>query len=61
MPATIRVPLPRQVAVYLVYWTAWASADGRMNFRADPYGWDKTLAAKIESRAAVQATAVAAR
>jgi hypothetical protein len=21
-----------------------------MNFRADPYGWDKTLAAKIEAR-----------
>jgi hypothetical protein len=30
-----------------------------MNFRGDPYGWDKTLAAKIERRSAI--TAVAAR
>lgn len=48
-----------QVHVYLLYWTAFASANGTMNFRGDPYSWDKTLAAKIERRSAI--TAVAAR
>ncbi|MEJ7932816.1 L,D-transpeptidase family protein [Sphingobium sp. AN558] len=46
---TQRVSLPKQVAVYLLYWTAFASANGTMNFRADPYGWDKLLAQKIEA------------
>jgi murein L,D-transpeptidase YcbB/YkuD len=48
-----------QVSVYLLYWTAFASGNGQMNFRADPYNWDKTLASKIENRSA--ATAVASR
>ncbi|UZK66593.1 L,D-transpeptidase family protein [Sphingomonas sp. M1-B02] len=58
---TLRVSLQPQdqVQVYLLYWTAFASANGEMSFRADPYGWDKTLAAKIEKRSAL--TAVAAR
>lgn len=58
---TLRVPLQEQdkVQVYLLYWTAYASANGQMNFRSDPYSWDKTLAAKIERRSAI--TAVAAR
>jgi L,D-transpeptidase YcbB len=58
---TLRVQLQPQdqVAVYLLYWTAFASGDGRMNFRADPYSWDKTLASKIDARSA--ATALAAR
>ncbi len=47
---TLRVTLTNPVEVYLLYWTAFASASGQMNFRADPYGWDKTLAAKIEAR-----------
>ncbi len=54
---TQRVQLPQQVAVYLLYWTAFASANGTMNFRGDPYGWDKLLAGKIEAatkRAAAQ-------
>ncbi|WP_044331518.1 L,D-transpeptidase family protein [Sphingomonas hengshuiensis] len=58
---TLRVPLQEQdkVSVYLLYWTAFANRDGVVSFRADPYGWDKTLAAKIENRSAI--TAVAAR
>ena len=44
---TQRVQLPQRVAVYLLYWTAFASTSGAMNFRADPYGWDKLLAGKI--------------
>jgi murein L,D-transpeptidase YcbB/YkuD len=52
---TQRVKLTNQVAVYLLYWTAFASANGTMNFRGDPYGWDKLLADKIEKRSAAQA------
>ncbi|MCP3730764.1 L,D-transpeptidase family protein [Sphingomonas sp. MG17] len=54
---TKRADLPKDVAVYLLYWTAYASQSGTMNFRGDPYGWDKTLATKIESRSAAQALA----
>lgn len=54
---TVRAALPNQVAVYLLYWTAYASGTGTMNFRGDPYGWDKTLATKIEKRSAAQALA----
>ena len=56
---TTRVKLPEQVAVYLLYWTAYASANGTMNFRADPYDWDGALAAKIEKRSAIQAVTIA--
>jgi L,D-transpeptidase YcbB len=58
---TTRVPLQEQdkVAVYLLYWTAFAGSDGRVSFRADPYGWDKLLAAKIEKRSAITAVAAA--
>ncbi|WP_332803652.1 L,D-transpeptidase family protein [Sphingomonas sp. RT2P30] len=47
---TQRVALTKPVQVYLLYWTAFASASGQMNFRDDPYGWDRTLASKIEAR-----------
>lgn len=55
---TVRVRLADadQVAVYLLYWTAFAGSDGSMNFRDDPYSWDKLLAEKIEARAAVSAS-----
>lgn len=46
---TQRVALPHKVAVYLLYWTAFSSSNGAMNFRADPYGWDKLLASKIDT------------
>ncbi|MFZ2995505.1 L,D-transpeptidase family protein [Sphingobium sp.] len=46
---TQRVSLPSEVAVYLLYWTAFASNNGTVSFRADPYGWDKLLAQKIEA------------
>lgn len=54
---TQRVKLPEQVTVYLLYWTAFASANGTMNFRADPYDWDSQLATKIERRSAIQQVA----
>jgi murein L,D-transpeptidase YcbB/YkuD len=59
---TQRVTLPSQVAVYLLYWTAFSSANGTMNFRDDPYGWDKLLAAKIDaSTRRAQAVVTASR
>ena len=51
---TVRARLSKPVSVYLLYWTAFASGNGQMNFRDDPYGWDATLAAKIEARSASQ-------
>ncbi|HTI30789.1 MAG TPA: L,D-transpeptidase family protein [Sphingomonas sp.] len=58
---TQRVPLPERVAVYLLYWTAFANANGTLGFRDDPYSWDKLLAGKIaaSSKRAEQATIVA--
>ena len=44
---TVRVPLSRPVSVFLLYWTAYLGPDGQMNFRADPYGWDRELLARI--------------
>lgn len=54
---TVRAAMPKEYAVYLLYWTAYAGGTGTMNFRGDPYGWDKTLATKIEKRSAAQALA----
>lgn len=51
---TVRAAMPQPVAVFLLYWTAFAGADGSVSFRGDPYGWDKSLAAKIETRADAQ-------
>ncbi|WP_083671884.1 L,D-transpeptidase family protein [Sphingomonas montana] len=47
---TKRARLTNPVTVYLLYWTAFASAGGQINFRADPYDWDGILASKIEAR-----------
>lgn len=49
-----------EVAVYLLYWSAYASSNG-INFRNDPYSWDKTLATRIERRSAIQAGVVKGR
>ena len=38
------VPLKSKLPVYLVYFTAWADADGHPHFRKDIYGHDKSLA-----------------
>lgn len=59
---TQRVSLPSQVAVYLLYWTAFANANGTMNFRDDPYGWDRLLADKIDaSSRRAQAAVIASK
>ncbi len=54
---TVRASLVKPVSVYLLYWTAFASGNGQMNFRADPYDWDGILASKIEARTARQTIA----
>jgi murein L,D-transpeptidase YcbB/YkuD len=38
------VPVKTKLPVYLVYFTAWADANGHVHFRDDIYGHDKTLA-----------------
>jgi L,D-transpeptidase YcbB len=48
---TVRAQLPQRIAVFLFYWTAFGSADGKMSFRGDPYGWDTELANRIEASA----------
>ena len=47
---TVRVPVGRQVAVFLLYWTAYVTQDGQVNFRSDPYGWDGLLMQKIHAQ-----------
>jgi murein L,D-transpeptidase YcbB/YkuD len=44
---TVRAPLQKSIAVFLLYWTAFVGADGAANFRADPYGWDALLMQRI--------------
>jgi murein L,D-transpeptidase YcbB/YkuD len=48
---TVRARLPDPVAVYLFYWTAYASADGKVTFLGDPYGWDGQLADRLTTSA----------
>jgi murein L,D-transpeptidase YcbB/YkuD len=46
---TVRAPLPKPISVFLLYWTAFASADGTASFRADPYDWDRALMQRIDA------------
>ncbi|MGY4395784.1 murein L,D-transpeptidase YcbB/YkuD [Sphingomonas sp. UYAg733] len=54
---TVRAKIANPVAVYLLYWTAFANTNGLVSFRDDPYRWDGSLAGKIEARSAKQALA----
>jgi murein L,D-transpeptidase YcbB/YkuD len=53
----VRVPLSRPVSVFLLYWTAYQGPDGQMNFRADPYGWDRELLQRLATSPAVRIAA----
>lgn len=54
---TVRAKMAAPVSVYLMYWSAFAGANGQVGFREDPYGWDGKLAATVERRSAAQALA----
>lgn len=41
------VPLPKPVAVHIIYITSWVDEQGRVNFRDDVYGKDAELAAEL--------------
>ncbi|MFZ4607193.1 MAG: L,D-transpeptidase family protein [Caulobacter sp.] len=47
---TTRSPVARPVAVFLLYWTAYVTPDGQVNFRQDPYGWDTLLIQRIAAQ-----------
>ncbi|MDQ0463402.1 murein L,D-transpeptidase YcbB/YkuD [Caulobacter ginsengisoli] len=47
---TVRVPVGRPISVFLLYWTAYMTQDGQMNFRGDPYGWDGLLIQRIAAQ-----------
>jgi len=49
---TVRAPLAQPMAVFLLYWTAYVTPDGQVNFRDDPYGWDKVLVQRIAAASA---------
>ena len=51
---TVRARLPVQVPVFIFYWTAFAGADGQMQFRSDPYSWDRDLLQRVGVLAKVQ-------
>jgi murein L,D-transpeptidase YcbB/YkuD len=44
---TVRASLPKPIAVFLLYWTAYVGPDGQVNFRGDPYNWDHILTQKL--------------
>jgi murein L,D-transpeptidase YcbB/YkuD len=54
---TQRVALARPLPVYILYWTAFASPDGLVQFRDDVYGRDRRLAAILAGEAPVSAPA----
>ena len=45
---TVTIPVRRPVPVLLLYFTAKATADGSVQFRADPYGRDASILAALE-------------
>lgn len=44
------LPLQRKLPVYFLYWTAFAGADGELQFRPDIYGRDRRLVAAMRTR-----------
>jgi murein L,D-transpeptidase YcbB/YkuD len=53
--------LPRPVAVYTTYWTAWIDEDQRLQFRDDIYGRDRQILASLADGGAQPATAASQR
>jgi len=42
------IRLPREVPVFVLYFTAWAEDDGEVHFRRDLYGFDEALARALD-------------
>ncbi len=56
---TQEILLDQPLAVYMLYWTAFADADGAMEFRPDRYNRDPPLIAKLGARAEKPAKSLA--
>jgi len=54
---TVRARLAVQVPVFIFYWTAFGGTDGQMQFRSDPYDWDRDLLQRVGVLAKVQVAA----
>jgi murein L,D-transpeptidase YcbB/YkuD len=54
---TVRAALPERVPVFIFYWTAFAGSDGQMQFRSDPYDWDRDLLRRVGVLPKVQVAA----
>jgi murein L,D-transpeptidase YcbB/YkuD len=53
---TVRKNLPKAVPVFVVYETAFADADGKLQFRADAYGRDAAIWQALNPTASVMAS-----
>lgn len=53
-PTTQHLPLKRPLPIYLLYWTAFADADGTIAFRPDIYGRDRRLIAAVAGHATAE-------
>jgi murein L,D-transpeptidase YcbB/YkuD len=47
---TERVAIKQPVPLFVVYWTAVATPSGDVEFRPDPYGWDRKLTQALQQR-----------
>jgi len=57
---TLRVGLPQNLPLYVLYWTARAEPDGRVAFRRDVYGWDRKLLDALAAAAPAASSGAAA-
>ena len=49
--AELPVAAPEPLPIHILYWTAWAGPDGRINFRNDIYRRDEPLERALEEPA----------
>jgi murein L,D-transpeptidase YcbB/YkuD len=44
---TKQIPLPKKLPVYIAYFTAWPTGDGKVEFRPDIYGRDRAMIGQL--------------